>query len=138
MGVKQMVVCVNKMDDKSVNYSEKRYKEIKDELTTYLKKVGYNPAKIEFIPISGWVGDNMIEHSDNMPWYKGPFLLEALDALNPPQEAHRQSLETPPPGCLQDLRYRHSTRQSRRDRYPQEGCHLHFRTHERHHRNQIR
>merc|ERR1712160_177138 len=63
----------------------KRYKEIKDELTTYLKKVGYNPAKIEFIPISGWVGDNMIEHSDNMPWYKGPFLLEALDALNPPK-----------------------------------------------------
>merc|ERR1711957_671307 len=45
MGVKQMVVCVNKMDDKSVNYSEKRYKEIKDELTTYLKKVGYNPPK---------------------------------------------------------------------------------------------
>merc|ERR1711957_586083 len=85
MGVKQMVVCVNKMDDKSVNYSEQRYKEIKDELTTYLKKVGYNPAKIEFIPISGWVGDNMIEHSDNMPWYKGPFLLEALDALNPPK-----------------------------------------------------
>merc|ERR1739848_533465 len=77
MGVKQMIVAINKMDDKSVNYSEKRFKEIKDELTTYLKKVGYNPAKIEFIPISGWVGDNMIEHSPNMPWYKGPFLLEA-------------------------------------------------------------
>merc|ERR1711935_291458 len=89
MGVKQMVVCVNKMDDKSVNYSQKRFQEIKDELTTYLKKVGYNPAKIEFIPISGWVGDNMIEHSDNMPWYKGPFLLEALDALNPPRMSTR-------------------------------------------------
>merc|ERR1711881_566624 len=59
MGVKQM-------DDKSVNYSEARFKEIKDELTTYLKKVGYNPAKIAFIPISGWCGDNMIEESDNM------------------------------------------------------------------------
>merc|ERR1712160_153528 len=90
---------VNKMDDKSVNYSEKRYKEIKDELTTYLKKVGYNPAKIQFVPISGWVGDNMIEHSDNMPWYKGPFLLEALDALNPPKRPTDKALRLP----LQDV-----------------------------------
>merc|ERR1719330_2170111 len=86
-----MIVAINKMDDKSVNYSEKRYKEIKDELTGYLKKVGYNPAKIEFIPISGWVGDNMIEHSENMPWYKGPFLLEALDNLNPPSRPSTRS-----------------------------------------------
>ena len=77
MGVRQMIVAINKMDDKSVNYSEKRYKEIKDELVTYLKKVGYNPAKIEFIPISGWCGDNMIDRSENTPWYKGPYLLEA-------------------------------------------------------------
>merc|ERR1711981_827922 len=95
----QMIVAINKMDDKSVNYSEKRYKEIKDELTTYLKKVGYNPAKIEFIPISGWVGDNMIEHSDNMPWYKGPFLLEALDNLNPPNRPSDKALRLP----LQDV-----------------------------------
>merc|ERR1739848_972166 len=52
MGVRQMICAINKMDDKSVNYGEKRYKEIKDELVGYLKKVGYNPAKIEFIPIS--------------------------------------------------------------------------------------
>ena len=54
MGVKEMIVAINKMDDPSTNYSEKRYNEIKDELTAYLKKVGYNPAKMEFIPISGW------------------------------------------------------------------------------------
>jgi elongation factor 1-alpha len=99
MGVKQMIVAINKMDDKSVNYSEKRYKEIKDELTTYLKKVGYNPAKIEFIPISGWEGDNMIEKSDRMPWYKGPFLLEALDNLNPPNRPIDKPLRLP----LQDV-----------------------------------
>jgi len=99
MGVKQMIVAINKMDDKSVNYSEKRYTEIKDELTTYLKKVGYNPAKISFIPISGWVGDNMIEPSDNMPWYKGPFLLEALDNLNPPARPTDKPLRLP----LQDV-----------------------------------
>merc|ERR1712004_494127 len=66
MGVKQMIVAVNKMDDTSVNYSQARYDEIKSELTAYLKKVGYNVANIPFIPISGWVGDNMIEASDNM------------------------------------------------------------------------
>lgn len=41
----------------------------------FLKKVGYNPDKIPFIPISGWAGDNMIEASKNMPWYKGPTLI---------------------------------------------------------------
>merc|ERR1712110_881971 len=99
MGVKQMIVGINKMDDKSVNYSEQRYKEIKDELTTYLKKVGYNPAKIEFIPISGWVGDNMIAPSDNMTWYKGPFLLQALDNLNAPSRPTDKALRLP----LQDV-----------------------------------
>merc|ERR1712100_925230 len=99
MGVRQMIVCVNKMDDKSVNYSQKRYNEIKDELVTYLKKVGYNPAKIEFIPISGWVGDNMISQSDNMPWYKGPFLLQALDNLNTPKRPVDKPLRLP----LQDV-----------------------------------
>merc|ERR1712137_1500391 len=79
LGVKQMIVCMNKMDDSSVNYAESRYNEIKDEASAYLKKVGYKPAKIPFIPISGWNGDNMIEKSSNMPWYKGPTLLEALD-----------------------------------------------------------
>jgi len=70
-----MIVCTNKSDEKTVNYSEKRYTEIKDEVAAYLKKVGYNPDKISFIPISGWVGDNMIEPSPNTPWYKGPTLL---------------------------------------------------------------
>src|SRR5689334_1193002 len=84
LGVKQMIVAINKMDDSSVMYGEARYNEIKEEVTGYLKKVGYKPAKIPFVPISGWAGDNMIERSDNMPWYKGPYLLEALDQCNPP------------------------------------------------------
>jgi elongation factor 1-alpha len=99
MGVKEMIVAVNKMDDPSTNYSEKRFLEIKDELTNYLKKVGYNPAKIEFIPISGWHGDNMIENSDKMPWYKGPFLLKALDALPTPKRPTEKPLRLP----LQDV-----------------------------------
>merc|ERR1712086_520006 len=64
LGVKQMRVAMNKMDDSSVKYSEARYKEIVENLTEYLKKVGYNPAKIKFIPISGWCGDNMVGIED--------------------------------------------------------------------------
>merc|ERR1712060_487612 len=99
MGVKQMVVAINKMDDSSVNYSQARYDEIKNELTIYLKKVGYNVANIPFIPISGWVGDNMIEQSDNMSWYSGPTLLAALDNLRPPKRPVDKPLRLP----LQDV-----------------------------------
>jgi elongation factor 1-alpha len=54
LGVKQMIVCCNKIDDKSMNYSEERYNEIKKEMSEFLKKVGYKPETIPFIPISGW------------------------------------------------------------------------------------
>merc|ERR1712107_872726 len=99
LGVKQMIVAMNKMDDKTVNYSEARYKEIKGEVFSYLKKVGYKPMKIPFVPISGWVGDNMIDRSPNMPWYKGPYLLEALDNVNPPKRPTEKPLRLP----LQDV-----------------------------------
>lgn len=90
-----MIVCTNKMDEKTVNYSEERYNEIKKELSTFLKKVGYNPEKIPFIPISGWAGDNMIDRSTNMPWYKGPCLIEALDNVIPPKRPIDKPLRLP-------------------------------------------
>jgi len=97
LGVKQMIVALNKMD--SCAYSESRYNDIKEEVSTYLKKVGYKPAKIPFVPISGWVGDNMIEKSANMPWYKGPTFLEALDNVSPPERPTDKPLRLP----LQDV-----------------------------------
>ena len=99
MGVKQMVVCINKMDDKSVNWDQKRYDEIKKEVSDYLKKIGYNPDKIHFIPISGWHGDNMIEKSENMKWYTGPCLIDALDNLDQPKRPKDKPLRLP----LQDV-----------------------------------
>jgi len=95
LGVRQLIVAVNKMDDKTVNYGEARYNEIKTEVSSFIKKIGYNPEKINFVPISGWVGDNMIERSPNMAWYKGPFLLEALDALEPPKRPSEKPLRLP-------------------------------------------
>jgi len=70
---------MNKMDEQSVSYKESRYTEIKKEVTIFLKKIGFKTDTVPFIPISGWNGDNMVERSANLPWYKGPTLYEALD-----------------------------------------------------------
>merc|ERR1712107_647817 len=99
LGVKQMIVAMNKMDDKTMGYSEARYKEIKGEVFSYLKKVGYKPMKIPFVPISGWEGDNMIDKSTNMSWYKGRYLLEALDNVKAPTRPTDKPLRLP----LQDV-----------------------------------
>jgi len=99
LGVKQMIVCVNKMDEKTVSWSQSRFEEIQKEVAEYLKKVGYNPAKVPFVPISGWHGDNMLEKSPNLTWFKGPTLLEALDAIIPPKRPVDKPLRLP----LQDV-----------------------------------
>jgi elongation factor 1-alpha len=97
LGVKQMIIGCNKMD--AVDYAESRYSEIKKEMLTFVKKVGYNPAKVQCIPISGFNGDNMLEKSAKTPWYKGPYLLEALDQLNAPDRPVDKPLRLP----LQDV-----------------------------------
>lgn len=87
------------MDDKSVKYSESRYNEIKKEVSGFIKKIGYKPDNVPFVPISGWAGDNMLEKSSNLGWYKGPTLLEALDAVVPPTRPVDKPLRLP----LQDV-----------------------------------
>ena len=59
------------MDDKSVNYSQDRYNEIKAEVEKMLTKIGYKTKKIPFIPMSGFKGENLSKPSENMPWWKG-------------------------------------------------------------------
>jgi elongation factor 1-alpha len=82
LGIQQMIVGINKMDDPSVKYSESRFNEIKDEVIRMLKQVGWknklaDPDKgkefgeIPVIPMSGWTGENLTKPSENMPWYKG-------------------------------------------------------------------
>merc|ERR1712038_276209 len=111
LGVKQLIIGVNKMDSTDPPYSEKRFTEISSEVANYVKKVGYNPKSVAFVPISGWHGDNMIEPSENMPWYKGwnkevkegkfsgKTLFEALDAIVPPARPSDKPLRLP----LQDV-----------------------------------
>ncbi|XP_047471573.1 elongation factor 1-alpha-like [Penaeus chinensis] len=111
LGVKQLIVAVNKMDSTEPKYSEDRYKEIHKEVSAYVKKVGYNPATVPMIPISGFNGDNMLEKSDNMPWWKKQkisrkndsyeyeTLFDALDNIEPPTRPLDKPLRLP----LQDV-----------------------------------
>ena len=84
LGVTQVIPIINKMDDPTVKYSEERYKAVRAEFEKLLRMVGYDVTKLPFIPVSGWVGDNLTTRSPNMPWYKGPTLLEALDMVTEP------------------------------------------------------
>jgi elongation factor 1-alpha len=99
LGVKQMIVGINKMDDNNVKWSQPRYDEIKKELGSYLQKIGYKPDTVPFIPLSGWTGDNLVEKSTCCTWYKGPTMLEALDNIIPPTRPVALPLRLP----LQDV-----------------------------------
>ena len=79
LGVKHMIIGVNKMNEKTVNSSEKRHNDFKTEIGNFLKRTGFNPDKIPFILISDFNGNNTVEWSEKMPWYKGQTLHEALD-----------------------------------------------------------
>jgi elongation factor 1-alpha len=93
LGVSQIAVALNKMDD--VAYSEQRYKEVKDLVEKMLKLVGYNTSKVQFIPVSAWKGDNLIKLSENTPWYKGPTLAESLDMFEAPEKPIGKPLRIP-------------------------------------------
>lgn len=93
LGVSQIVVALNKMDDSG--YSEARYNEVKEIVEKMLKLVGYNLSKISFIPVSGWKGDNLVKKSENMAWYKGPTLAESLDLFEPPEKPLGKPLRIP-------------------------------------------
>jgi len=126
LGVKQLICAVNKMDSTTgTPYSEARFLEIRKEVQGYVKKVGYNPKSVIFVPISGWHGDNMLEKSEKMAWWTGGYgdkkgekgwlkvdkvgsteksaegftLLDALDAILPPSRPTEKALRLP----LQDV-----------------------------------
>jgi len=93
LGINQLIIAINKMD--LVDYSEDKYNELKDEVSNLIKTVGFNPADVPFIPLSAFEGDNITEASGNTSWYKGPTLLEALDALSAPDKPTGLPLRIP-------------------------------------------
>ncbi|HIC50837.1 MAG: translation elongation factor EF-1 subunit alpha [Candidatus Thalassarchaeum betae] len=95
LGVKQLIVNINKMDMNTVNHSEDRFNAVVEEVSELLKVAGFNPADVPFIPCSAIKGDNVYNKSDNMPWYKGPTLFEAIDAIEMPPKPTNRPLRLP-------------------------------------------
>ncbi len=93
LGINQMIVVINKMD--RVNYDQKKYEEVKNQVAKLLKAVGYKIDEIPFIPASAYYGDNVYKRSDKMPWYKGPTVFEAFDMLKPPEKLIDKPLRIP-------------------------------------------
>jgi len=93
LGINQLIIAINKMD--IVDYSEDKFNELKEEVSNLIKTVGFNPADVPFIPLSAFQGDNITEASSNTSWYKGPTLLEALDALTAPDKPTNLPLRIP-------------------------------------------
>ncbi|RYE19444.1 MAG: GTP-binding protein [Sphingobacteriales bacterium] len=75
LGIKHVIVCINKMD--LVDYSEKVYNTIKEDYLAFISKV--NIPELHFIPVSALLGDNVVNETENMPWYKGANLLYMLE-----------------------------------------------------------
>ena len=83
LGIQQLVVIVNKMDEPSVKWSQKRYDEIKAGVEPFLLQTGFAKTDVHWVPISGLAGDNIKDRVDSgvCPWYTGPSLVELVDSL---------------------------------------------------------
>ncbi len=91
LGVKQVAVVVNKMD--RVDFSAARFNEIKDEISGHLIGLGVTPTAV--IPISARDGDGVKVHTPRIAWYRGPTVVEALDALEPARPLEALALRLP-------------------------------------------
>ncbi len=95
LGVKNIIVIVNKMD--LMNYSQENFNKLVSDYTNYLKTLKVTPKA--FIPISAYVGDNVVMRTSQMPWYSGPTLIEILDSIDSHKDSASRALRFP----LQDV-----------------------------------
>src|SRR6187399_3322240 len=91
LGIKQVAIVVNKMD--RVDFSADRFKAISDEISAHLTGLGVTPSAV--IPISARDGDGVAEHTSRIGWYRGPTVVEALDALEPARPLEQLALRLP-------------------------------------------
>jgi len=93
LGINELIVAVNKMD--TVDYDENRYREVVAEVKDLLDQVRFDTADASFIPISALEGDNIVERSEEMPWYDGDLVLESLNDLEAPEPPTDAPLRLP-------------------------------------------
>lgn len=95
LGIKTIIVIVNKMD--LMGYSQETFDKLVQDYTQYLKTLKVTPKA--FIPISAYVGDNVVMRTSQMPWYSGPTLIEILDSV----DSHKLPVEKALRFPLQDV-----------------------------------
>jgi elongation factor 1-alpha len=103
VGVKQLIVLVNKMDSDAVRFDQRRFEEISSELRDCLSKTGWKKGYV-ILPTSGWHGDNLVHQSSAMPWWQGQTIQvddttycvsTLLDALQIGTKTPRRDIESP-------------------------------------------
>ncbi len=95
LGVKGLIVHVNKMDISGVDWSEDKYKEACSQVSSLLKMAGFKPDDVPMIPASSLNGDNVFNKSDKCSWYNGPTLFEAINATPMPDKPSDKPLRLP-------------------------------------------
>ena len=93
LGVNQIIVAINKMDDS--NYSEDAFKKAKEKGEKLIKSVGFKLDAVPFVPVSGWKGDNLVKKSENLKWWTGKTLLETFDDFTLPEKPVGKPLRVP-------------------------------------------
>ena len=89
--VQHIIICINKMD--LVDFSEARFEEIKDEYCDFASKLAI--MDYEFIPISALNGDNVVNRSNEMPWYNGPTLMYSLENIQVANDINHLDMRFP-------------------------------------------
>ncbi|MEE9511772.1 MAG: translation elongation factor EF-1 subunit alpha, partial [Nitrosopumilaceae archaeon] len=93
LGVNQIIIAINKMDDS--NYSEDAFKKAKEKGEKLIKSVGFKVDAVPVIPVSGWKGDNLVKKSENLKWWTGKTLLETFDDFTLPEKPVGKPLRVP-------------------------------------------
>jgi elongation factor 1-alpha len=95
LGVKQMIVAVNKMDATNPPYDQKRFEQVKADVQKLAKSVGYKEDQLQFVPVSAFAGDNTAKDAGKLDWWKGETILKAIDKFNPPEKPTNLPLRWP-------------------------------------------
>jgi len=94
-GVGQLLIAVNKMDISGVDFSEKRFKEVVEDVKRHAAQAGWKIDTLRFIPIASLPGENITKKSEKMPWWTGDNLLAAINKFEIPQKPVNLPLRLP-------------------------------------------
>ncbi len=95
LGVKQLIVALNKMDATNPPYDQKRFEQVKSDVQKLAKSVGYKDDQLQFVPVSAFAGDNTAKDAGKLDWWKGDTILQAIDKFNPPEKPTNLPLRWP-------------------------------------------